>query len=103
MAKPPIHPTISGMRLVSTPLMTVPAVAMMIGIITRNRVSAFSVNSYGGAMLTQEPKHTSVMEMPKFDGFMKCRIRPAMGACSACLPATPTKTPKSTGRIWSFA
>ena len=42
----------------------------MIGIMIRKYVLAFSVNSYGGAMLIQEPKHSSVTTMPRFDGFM---------------------------------
>ncbi len=102
MANAPSQPTISGVRLVSRALITVPAVAMISGIMIRKNVFAFSVNWYGGAMLNQEPKHTSDIVIPKFDGFMKCRIRPATGACRACLPPTPMTTPKITGSSWLF-
>ena len=64
---------------------------------------AFSLNWYGGAMLHQWLKQSSTAVMPKFDGFMKCRIRPLMGACRTYLAPTPTTTPKATGQNRSLA
>ena len=64
---------------------------------------AFSVNWYGGAMLTQGEAAAAITVMPKFDGFMKCRIRPLIGACRTCLAPTPTTTPKAIGQNWSLA
>ena len=46
---------------------------------------------------------SSVMAMPKLDGFMKWRIRPAMGACRKCFWLTAITTPNRTGQNWLLA
>ena len=54
-------------------------------------------------MLTQELKTSRTAAMPKLDGFMKWRIRPAIGACRKCFWLTATTTPNSTGQNWLLA
>src|SRR5437763_6363511 len=102
MTNYPTQPTMSSVFFVNWVFNTVPAVMMIIGIIRRNTSDTFSVKWYGGTMFTYG-KATRAAVMPRFDGFMKWRIRPLMGARSTYFPPTPTTVPKAIGRNRSFA
>src|SRR4051812_49438166 len=75
MTKPPAQPMMRNTFLVSTEFMTVPAVAMIIGIMTRNTSGTFSVKWYGGGGLYPREKRRST-PVTQIDGVFKEGLLP---------------------------
>ena len=91
-ANTPTQPRMSHIRPVSWELIIVPPMMMIHGMSQSKKPDVRSVKWYGGAMLAQG-NSSRITTMPKFDGFMKCRIRPRTGARRIHFAATATVTP----------